>query len=193
MPQWGGPPPPPPKRRNPVLWVVVGAAVLVVLLGGTYAITTVGGEVARASKPLKIPADLSGLRQIDSPAFRALLAQQEKQLRDRGVKNFVVAAYGTEDQPELVVVGVREANDRTRSDIVKGFDQALGQVTPGSGAGDQTFNRGDVEYRCTASQPGVSFAICRWNDGDMVGFAFSPASGPERLSELTAEARNEMR
>jgi len=194
LPQWGGQQPPAaPKRRNTVLWVVLGVAVLAVLLGGIYAITTVGGKVARASKPLKTPADVAGLRRIDSPAFRGLLDQQEKQLRDKGVKNFVVAAYGTETQPEFVLVAVREASDRTRGDIVKGFDQALGQATPGSGATDQTFKRGDVEYRCTASQLGGNFSICRWNDGDMVGFGFSLTSRPERLSDLTAEARNEMR
>jgi len=179
-----------------VLWVVIGFAVLVVPLGGIYAITTVGGKVARAGKPLQAPADVAGLLRIDSPAFRGLLDQQEKQLRDKGVKNFVVAAYGTETRPEFpefVVVAVREANDRTRGEIVKGFDQALGQATPGSGATDQTFEQGGVEYRCTGSQLGANVSICRWNDGDVVGFGFSPTSRPERLSDLTAEARNEMR
>jgi len=194
LPQWGGQPPPAtPKRRNTTLWVVIGVAVLAVLVGGVYAITTVGGKVAQASKSLKTPADVAGLQRIDSPAFRALLDQQQKQLQDKGVRNFVVAAYGTETQPEFVVVAVREASDRTRGDIVKGFDQALGQATPGAEAGDQTFQQRGVAYRCTSSQLGANFAICRWNDGDVVGFGFSPTTKPDRLSELTAEARDKMR
>jgi hypothetical protein len=103
----------------------------------------------------------------------------------------VVAAYGTGAQAQLVVVAVREAGDRTRGDIVAGFDAELARSAPGAGP-DQVFEHELVGYRCTASRLGVSFSVCRWDDGDVVGFGFSPSLGPDRLSRLTAAARSAM-
>src|SRR6266705_3168894 len=186
IPEWDAEPPPDgPPRRAAALWVVLGAAALGAALAGVFAVAKLVGTAPGAGGPLRTPAAVAGLRRVDSPALRPLLGQQERQLRDRGIRNYVVAAYGTGAQAQLVVVAVREAGGRTRGDIVKGFDAELARSVPGAGP-DQVFEHGKVEYRCTASRLGASFSVCRWNDGDVVGFGFSPSSGPDRLSRLAA-------
>jgi len=149
--------------------------------------------VARSNQPLQAPANIGGLARIDTGTIRSTLDQQSSQLRQKGAKNFVVAAYGTETQPQFVLVAVRDANDKTRQDITNGFDQALTQQPGGGTSQAQTYKQGDVEYRCTSSQLGATVAICRFNDGDVVGFGFSGTQTPQRVSQLTAEARDKMK
>jgi hypothetical protein len=194
--QWGTPGPPAQGRRRPLLWIVLGVVALVVLVGVGIAATHIGGtvgKVARSNQPLQAPANIGGLARIDTGTIRSTLDQQSSQLRQKGAKNFVVAAYGTETQPQFVLVAVRNANDKTRQDITNGFDQALTQQPGGGTSQAQTYKQGDVEYRCTSSQLGATVAICRFNDGDVVGFGFSGTQTPQRVSQLTAEARDKMK
>jgi hypothetical protein len=193
---WGTPVPAPQGRRRPLVWVVVGVVVLVVLVGIGIAAKNIGGtvsKVARSNQPLQTPASIGGLARIDTGQIRSTLDQQSSQLRQKGAKNFVVAAYGNSGQPEFVVVAVREANDKTRQDITTGFDQALGQQPGGGTSQSQTYKQGGVDYRCTSSQLGATVAICRFNDGDVVGFGFSGTQNPQRVSQFTAEARDKMK
>jgi hypothetical protein len=162
--------------------------VVVVLAGVAFRVVN---NRAKADEPLQAPASVGGLNRIERGAVRSGLDLQEKQLRERGAKNFVVAAYGTELQPQFILVAVRDASDRARRDVIEGFDAALRQQ-PGGAARDQTFRRDDVDYRCISSQLSATVAICRFDDGDIVGFGFSPGVTPQRVSELTAEARNQM-
>ncbi len=172
---------------------MLGVVALVVLVGVAIAATHIGGTVARSNQPLQAPANIGGLARIDTGTIRSTLDQQSSQLRQKGAKNFVVAAYGTETQPQFVLVAVRDANDKTRQDITNGFDQALTQQPGGGTSQAQTYKQGDVEYRCTSSQLGATVAICRFNDGDVVGFGFSGTQTPQRVSQLTAEARDKMK
>jgi hypothetical protein len=179
-----------------VLWIVLGVVVVVALIGVAVAATNIGGtvrKVARSNEPLQAPASIGGLARIDAGTIRSTLDQQSNQLRQKGAKNFVVAAYGTQTQPQFVLVAVREANDKTRQDITTGFDQALVQQSGGGAGQDQTYKQGGVEYRCTSSQFGATVAICRFNDGDVVGFGFSGTQNPQRVSQFTAEARDKMK
>jgi hypothetical protein len=189
--QWGAGPPPPSSRRGPLLWVAI-AGVLVVVVLAAVAFRVINNR-ANANEPLQAPASVGGLNRIERGTVRSQLDGQEKQLRERGAKNFVVAAYGTELQPQFVLVAVRDASDRARQDVIEGFDSALRQQPGSQDTGrDQTFRRDDVDYRCISSQLGAVVAICRFDDGDIVGFGFSPGVTPQRVSELTAEARNQM-
>jgi hypothetical protein len=179
-----------------VLWIALAAVVVVALVAVALAVSNIGNtarKVARSNEPLQAPANIGGLARIDSGTIRSTLDQQSNQLRQKGAKNFVVAAYGTETQPQFVLVAVREANDKTRQDITTGFDQALGQQTGGAPAQNQTYEQGGVDYRCTSSQLGATVAICRFNDGDVVGFGFSGTQNPQRVSQFTAEARDKMK
>jgi hypothetical protein len=187
--QWGTGAPPAPPRRGRLLWVAIAGVLVVVVLAGV-AFRVVNNR-AKADEPLQAPASVGGLNRIERGAVRSGLDLQEKQLRERGAKNFVVAAYGTELQPQFILVAVRDASDRARRDVIEGFDAALRQQ-PGGAARDQTFRRDDVDYRCLSSQLSATVAICRFDDGDIVGFGFSPGVTPQRVSELTAEARNQM-
>jgi hypothetical protein len=180
-----------PPRRGRLLWVAIAGVLVVVVLAGV-AFRVVNNR-ANADEPLQAPASVGGLNRIESGAVRSGLDLQEKQLRERGAKNFVVAAYGTELQPQFILVAVREASDRARRDVIEGFDAALRQQPGGQGAArDQTFRRDDVDYRCVSSQLSTTLAICRFDDGNIVGFGFSPGVTPQRVSELTAEARTKM-
>ncbi|HEX6674656.1 MAG TPA: zinc-ribbon domain-containing protein [Actinomycetes bacterium] len=193
---WGTPGPTSQGRRRPLLWVALGVVVLLVLVGiGIAAMNISGtvGKVARSNQPLQAPASIGGLARIDTGAIRSTLDQQSGQLRQKGAKNFVVAAYGNGGQPEFVVVAVREANDKTRQDITTGFDQALLRQGGAGTSQAQTYKQGSVEYRCTSSQLGATVAICRFNDGDVVGFGFSGTQNPQRVSQFTAEARDKMK
>jgi hypothetical protein len=190
---WGTPGPVSPGRRRPLLWVALGVVVLVALVGVGIAAMNISGKVTRSNQPLQSPASIGGLARIDTGAIRSTLDAQSSQLRQKGAKNFVVAAYGNGGQPEFVVVAVREANDKTRQDITTGFDQALGQQAGGGTSQAQTYKQGGVEYRCTSSQLGATVAICRFNDGDVVGFGFSGTQNPQRVSQFTAEARDKMK
>jgi hypothetical protein len=147
---------------------------------------------SNANEPLRAPASVGGLNRIDRGAIRSGLDAQEQQLRQRGARNFVVAAYGTELQPQFILVVVRDADDRARREVITDFDNALAQQPGQGGTRDQTFRQDDVDYRCTSSQLGAIVAICRFDDGDLVGFGFSPNVSPQRVSELTADARNQM-
>ncbi len=194
--QWGTMGQAPPRRGKPVLWIVLGVVVVLALIGVAVAVTNIGGtvrKVARSNEPLQAPASIGGLARIDSGGIRSTLDQQSNQLREKGAKNFVVAAYGTQTQPQFVLVAVREANDKTRQDITTGFDQALVQQSGGAARQDQTYKQGGVEYRCTSSQFGATVAICRFNDGDVVGFGFSGTQNTQRVSQFTAEARDKMK
>jgi hypothetical protein len=192
-PPWGTPGPAAQRRRGPLLWVVIGVVVLVALAGIGIAAKNIGGKVVRSNQPLQVPASIGGFNRIDTGVIRSTLDQQSSQLRQKGAKNFVVAAYGNGGQPEFVVVAVREANDKTRQDITAGFDQALGQQPGGGTSQPQTYEQGEVAYRCTSSQLGATVAICRFNDGDVVGFGFSGTQNPQRVSQYTAEARDKMK
>ena len=194
--QWGTMGQAPPRRGKRVLWIVLGVVVVLALIGVAVAVTNIGGtvrKVARSNEPLQAPASIGGLARIDSGGIRSTLDQQSNQLRQKGAKNFVVAAYGTQTQPQFVLVAVREANDKTRQDITSGFDQALVQQSGGAARQDQTYKQGGVEYRCTASQFGATVAICRFDDGDVVGFGFSGTQNTQRVSQFTAEARDKMK
>jgi hypothetical protein len=188
---WGAGAPPARRGRGPLLLAAVAGVLLVVALAAV-AFRLVSSR-SNANEPLVAPASVGGFSRIERGIVRSQLDMNERQLRQRGAKNFVVAAYGTEVQPRFILVAVRDANDRARHDVIEGFDTALARQ-PGSqgGDGDQTFRRDDVDYRCTSSQLGATVAICRFDDGDIVGFGFSPGVTPQRVSELTAEARNQM-
>lgn len=184
-----------PRQRGPLVWVAIGVAVVLVLAGIGVAAMSIGGQVrkvARSNDPLQAPASIGGFNRIDTGAIRSTLDQQSSQLRQKGARNFVVAAYGTETLPEFVLVAVREANDRTRQDITAGFDEALVQQTGGAPA-VRNYRQGEVDYRCTSSRLGAVVAICRFNDGDVVGFGFSGTQTPQRVSQFTAEARDKMK
>jgi hypothetical protein len=188
---WGPAAPPAPRRRVPLLWVAIAGVLVVVVLAAVA--FRVAGNRSNANEPLQAPASVGGFNRIDRGVIRSELDTQEQMLRQRGARNFVVAAYGTELQPQFVLVVVRDANDRARQDMIKAFDNALQQQPGGQGGTtDQTFRQDDVDYRCTSSQLNAIIAICRFDDGDLVGFGFSPGVSPQRVSELTAEARQEM-
>jgi hypothetical protein len=188
---WGPAAPPAPRRRVPLLWVAIAGVLVVVVLAAVA--FRVAGNRSNANEPLQAPASVGGFNRIDRGVIRSELDTQEQMLRQRGARNFVVAAYGTELQPQFVLVVVRDANDRARQDMIKAFDNALEQQPGGQGGTtDQTFRQDDVDYRCTSSQLSAIIAICRFDDGDLVGFGFSPGVSPQRVSELTAEARKQM-
>jgi hypothetical protein len=187
--QWGTGAPPAPPRRGRLLWMAIAGVLVVVLAAVTFRVVN---NRANANEPLRAPASVGGLNRIERGTVYSALDGQEKQLRERGAKNFVVAAYGTELQPQFILVAVRDTSDRARQEVIEGFDSALRQQPGGQGAArDQTFRRDDVDYRCTSSQLGAPLAICRFDDGNIVGFGFSPGP-PQRVSELTAEARTKM-
>jgi hypothetical protein len=174
-----------------MLWIAIAGVLVVVVLAAV--VFRVVGNRSNANEPLQAPASVGGFNRIERGAVRSGLDNQERLLRQRGASNFVVAAYGTELQPQFVLVVVRDANDRARQDVIEGFDNALAQQAGGQGGSkDQTFRQDDVDYRCTSSQLSATVAICRFDDGDLVGFGFSPGVTPQRVSELTAEARNQM-
>jgi hypothetical protein len=188
---WGPAAPPAPRRRGPLLWAAVAGVLVVVVLAAV--VFRVVSNRSNANEPLQAPASVGGLNRIDRGVLRSGLDAQEQQLRQRGARNFVVAAYGTESQPQFILVVVRDADDRARHEVITDFDNALAQQPGGQGGTrDQTFRQDDVDYRCTSSQLGAIVAICRFDDGDLVGFGFSPSVSPQRVSELTADARNQM-
>lgn len=140
------------------------------------------GGVGRSGPSIQQPSTIDALTQVDTPQVSALLQSLDRFERSVGASNVVTGAYGTNGEPQLLLVvvqggiisngGTREAVDTFMRGLTAGAGGAGWTLDPSkltvSTADGATFEcdsgpssqlNGDVLGACAWTDPGVAGAV----------------------------------
>jgi len=146
---------------------------------------------SRVERPLQAPPGVRALRRNDSALLSRYVEQERRRLAVQGFDNVDGALYGPSEAggSAFVVLMMRAGDDQRR----RFLEEAGATFTTLAGATTPTFTTrlDGVDYRCIRSRGGQYNDVCSWDDGDTAGYGFSDTFGIERLSAVTAGARQE--
>jgi hypothetical protein len=131
------------------------------------------GDLFHASHTITQPAKIGTLTPINDPALVAVAQNIASELDKNGASQAIVAYYGTNGQPQLVLVMAKGSHDSQKPlDEFKTY--AAGMSVSGfkvdtSAATDTQSNGTDFLCGPVSSPSGGAFSTCMWDDYDVIG------------------------